>query len=115
MSTTESVKVFVEDKSVPWETVGTGVRRKIMAWDEKLMLVRVEFEKDGVGVLHQHYHSQITHIESGVFQVEIAGERKILRAGDVYYIPTNVLHGCVCIEGGVLIDVFSPVREDFLK
>ena len=115
MSTTESVKVFIENKSIPWETVGSGVKRKVMAWDEKLMLVKVEFEKEGIGTLHQHFHSQITHVESGIFEVEIGGEKKILSSGDVYYIPSNVLHGCVCLEKGVLIDVFSPVREDFLK
>lgn len=115
MSTTETVKVFIENNDIPWEPVGEGVRRKIMSWDDKLMLVRVEFQANGVGVLHQHYHSQITHVESGVFEVEIGGERKVLRAGDAYYIPPNVVHGCVCVETGVLIDVFSPMREDFIK
>ncbi|RYZ32173.1 MAG: cupin domain-containing protein [Sphingobacteriales bacterium] len=109
------MKTFIADKDVPWEIVGEGVRRKIMSWDEKLMLVRVEFQKNGVGVLHQHYHSQITHVESGVFEVEIGGEIKRLGAGDAYYIPPNVLHGCVCVEAGILIDVFSPMREDFIK
>jgi quercetin dioxygenase-like cupin family protein len=112
MSTT-AVNVFVENKKVPWEQVAEGVRRKIMSYDEKLMLVKVEFQKGGVGALHHHPHSQITHVESGVFEVEINGDRRKLSAGDVYYIPSNVLHGCVCLEPGVLIDVFSPMREDF--
>ena len=114
MSTTETAKVFIANNEVPWETVTEGVRRKIMAYDEKLMLVKVEFEKGGIGVLHQHYHSQITHVESGVFEVQIEGNKKILKAGDAYYIPSNALHGCVCMEAGVLIDVFSPMREDFV-
>jgi quercetin dioxygenase-like cupin family protein len=115
MSTTDAVKIFIENNDIPWEKVGEGVRRKIMSWDEKLMLVRVEFQADGIGVLHQHYHSQITHVESGAFEVEIGGERKVLRSGDAYYIPPNVIHGCKCLEAGVLIDVFSPMREDFIK
>ena len=115
MSTTETVKVFIENKSIAWETVGVGVRRKIMAWDEKLMLVKVEFEKGGVGTLHQHFHSQITHVESGIFEVEIGGDKKVLTTGDAYFIPSNVLHGCICLEKGVLIDAFSPMREDFIK
>jgi quercetin dioxygenase-like cupin family protein len=77
--------------------------------------VKVKFEKGGIGILHQHYHSQVTHVESGVFEVEIDGEKKMLKAGDAFYIPTNVLHGAVCMEAGVLIDVFSPMREDFIK
>lgn len=115
MSTTDAMKIFISNKDVPWENVGEGIRRKIMSWDDKLMLVRVEFQKNGIGVLHQHYHSQITHVESGVFEVEIGGEKRKLSAGDAYYIPPNVLHGCVCLEAGVLIDVFSPMREDFIK
>ena len=107
--------VFIKDTDIQWETVGVGVRRKIMAYDDKLMLVRVEFSKDGIGTLHQHYHSQITHVESGAFEVSIDGEQKILRGGDAFYIPTNLVHGCVCLEAGVLIDVFSPMREDFNK
>lgn len=115
MSTIETTtKVFIEDADVPWQTTGEGVRRKIMAYDEKLMVVRVEFEKGGVGTLHQHPHIQITHIESGVFEVEIADEKKVLKAGDAFYIPTNVMHGAVCLEAGVLIDTFSPMREDFI-
>jgi len=115
MGTTESVKVFIENRDIPWETVDNGVKRKIMAWDDKLMVVKVQFEKGGVGTLHQHYHSQITHVESGIFEVEIAGEKKVLSGGDAFYIPPNVLHGAVCLEAGVLIDVFSPMREDFVN
>jgi quercetin dioxygenase-like cupin family protein len=115
MNTNELVKTFIENGDLDWEEVGSGIRRKIMAYDEKLMLVKVAFEKGGIGTLHHHYHSQITHVESGVFEVEIAGEKKILKAGDAFYIPTNVVHGAVCLEAGILIDVFSPMREDFIK
>ena len=64
--------------------------------------------------MHQHVHSQVTYVESGVFEMNIGGEKKVLRAGDGYYVPPNVLHGCVCKEPGMLIDAFSPHREDFL-
>ena len=79
-----------------------------------LLLVKVSFDKGGVGTLHQHPHSQITHVESGVFEVEIGEEKKILKGGDAFYIPPNMLHGAVCLEAGILIDVFSPMREDFI-
>jgi len=112
---TEMSKVFIENGDVPWQNVDEKIKRKIMAYDDKLMLVRVEFEKDGVGSLHQHYHSQITNVESGVFEVQINGEKKVLAAGDAFYIPPNVVHGCVCLQSGVLIDIFSPMREDFIS
>ncbi len=115
MGTTESVKVFIESRDIPWEQMVEGVKRKIMAYDDKLMVVRVSFDKGGVGNLHQHYHSQITHVESGIFEVEIGDEKKVLTTGDAFYIPPNIMHGAVCLEAGVLIDVFSPMREDFIK
>lgn len=115
MGTTETVKVFIENNDIDWEDVAPGMKRKIMSYDERLMVVKVSFEKGAVGTLHQHYHTQITHIESGVFEVEVSGEKKVLKAGDAFYIPPNAIHGAVCLEAGVLIDVFSPMREDFVN
>ena len=77
--------------------------------------MKVAFKSGGVGPIHQHVHVQITHVESGVFEVEIDGQKKILKAGDAFHIPSNIMHGAVCIEEGVLIDVFSPMREDFVQ
>lgn len=114
MEKVKTANVFVKDSEIKWEMVGEGVRRKIMAYDDSLMLVRVQFEKGSIGNLHNHHHSQITHVEKGAFEVEIDKQKKILRAGDAFYIPPHVPHGCVCIEEGVLIDVFSPLREDFV-
>ena len=115
MDTKELATLFIENDDVAWETVAEGVRRKIMSFDERVMMVKVDFEKGAIGVVHQHYHTQISHVESGVFEVEINGEKKILKAGDAFYIPPNILHGAVCLEAGVLIDIFSPMREDFVK
>ena len=106
--------MYMVNNEVEWEEVAPGMKRKIMAHDERLMLVKVEFEKNGVGALHQHPHTQITYVERGLFEVAISGEKKVLGSGDVFYVPPNAIHGAVCLEAGVLIDVFSPMREDFL-
>ena len=110
-----AIKQFIADSDIEWQEMAPGVKRKIMAYDERLMLVRVEFEKGCVGSLHSHPHTQITHVESGSFEVEISGEKHVLKAGDVFYVPPHAIHGAVCIDAGVLIDVFSPMREDFIK
>jgi quercetin dioxygenase-like cupin family protein len=107
--------LFIEDKDIQWETPDPGIRRKVMAYNEQLMLVKVEFQQGAVGALHEHYHSQISHVESGVFEITIDGEKKVLKAGDAYYIPPHVVHGALCLEPGVLIDVFSPQLQDFIK
>ena len=117
MSTTErtiSPQHFNDIDLIEWQQMAEGVRRKIMTYDEKIMLVRVEFEAGGIGAVHQHYHVQVSNVESGVFEIEIDGVKKILKAGDVFHVPSNLIHGALCLEAGVLIDVFTPMREDFI-
>lgn len=115
METTETAKVFIDDTDIPWKQMDVGVRRKIMSFDDRLMLVKVAFDAGGVGALHQHPHTQISHVESGSFEVEIGDDKRVLKAGDCFYVPPNIIHGAVCLEAGVLIDVFSPMREDFFE
>ena len=106
--------VFIQDDDISWEAVGPGVRRKILAYDDSIMLVKADFETGGVGPIHQHFHSQTTYIESGEFAVTIGEETKVLRTGDAYYIPPHVPHGATALQAGVLLDMFSPIREDFM-
>lgn len=105
---------FIHDADVSWEAVSPGVRRKILAYDDSIMLVKADFEAGGVGPIHQHFHSQTTYIESGEFAVTIGNETKVLRTGDAYYIPPHVPHGATALQAGVLLDMFSPIREDFM-
>ncbi|MCX2679293.1 cupin domain-containing protein [Galbibacter sp. EGI 63066] len=108
-------KKFSKGDESLWEQVDEGIQRQIMSYDDKIMLVKVKFEKGGVGALHDHYHSQVTYVAGGKFEVTIAGETQTLTGGDTFYIPPHAKHGVVCLEGGVLVDVFSPIREDFMK
>ena len=105
---------FVKAENVQVEDLGGGVKRQILGYNHEIMVVKVWFEQGAEGYRHQHPHSQSTYVESGVFDVFINGEVQRLKAGDGFYIPPEELHGAVCIEAGVLIDTFSPVREDFL-
>jgi quercetin dioxygenase-like cupin family protein len=108
-------KTLVQDDQVPWETVDAKIKRKIMSYNEDLMLVKVAFEKGGIGATHKHSHLQISYVASGVFEITVGDEMKTLKEGDVYFIPSDLLHGAVCLEDGILIDVFNPMREDFVK
>ncbi|MEL6537282.1 MAG: cupin domain-containing protein [Bacteroidota bacterium] len=110
----QASKEYLFDKEIEWETVAPGLKRKIMGYDDKLMMVRVAFETGTVAPVHGHFHSQTTYVVSGKFEMEIDGAKKIIEAGDGFYIPPHILHGAVCLEAGELIDTFSPVRADFL-
>lgn len=107
-------KTLVQDDELPWEAVDGKIKRKIMSYNEDLMLVKVAFVKGGVGATHRHPHLQISYIASGIFEITIDGEMKTLKDGDVFFVPSDVLHGAVCLEDGLLIDVFNPMREDFV-
>jgi quercetin dioxygenase-like cupin family protein len=106
---------FLIGAELPMENPAPGVTRQIMGYDGQLMLVKVMFEKGAVGYAHEHFHSQSTYVASGKFEVTIHGEMKTLGAGDGFYTEPDVIHGVVCLEEGILIDAFSPMRHDFLK
>lgn len=108
-------KEFLMGDEIEWETVGEGVQRQIMGYDDKIMLVNVKFDKGGIGQMHEHYHSQVTYVVSGKFELTIGEETRTIKAGDAFYIQPHVMHGAVCLDAGVLIDVFSPIREDFMN
>ncbi|MCE6990355.1 cupin domain-containing protein [Dyadobacter sp. CY323] len=108
-------KQFISDAEIPWEDLGGGLKRKIMGYDANLMMVKVAFEAGGIGVLHSHYHTQMSYVESGVFEITIGEKKVVLQKGDAYHIPPNVVHGALCMEAGTLVDIFNPMREDFVK
>ena len=109
-------ETFIQEKNVEWETIGDGVKRQILGYDGQLMMVKIKAEKKGpVGVEHAHYHSQVTFVSCGKFEFTINGEKKIVSAGDGMYMEPEVRHSCICIEPGIIVDCFSPIREAFLK
>jgi quercetin dioxygenase-like cupin family protein len=96
------------------EQVDDGIKRQFLGYGPDLMAVKVWFDEGAEGYQHHHHHTQVSYVESGEFEATIDGETKILRAGDSFYVAPNKSHGAVCKKAGVLIDIFSPLREDFL-
>lgn len=105
---------FLHEYRLPWTEMCNGALRQVAGYDGNIMLVKVKFIKGGTGPVHQHPHSQSSFVASGKFEVYIKGETKILYAGDSFYVEPDAPHGVVCLEEGMLIDAFSPAREDFL-
>ena len=93
---------------------GPGVTRRILAYTDGLMCVENTFEQGAVGALHSHPHTQITYVVSGAFAFTIGDETRTVRAGDTMLKEDGVVHGCTCLEAGVLLDIFTPMREDFV-
>lgn len=104
-----------KNESIVSENVGAGVSRKIIASGGSLMTVEVFFEKGSIGTLHKHTHEQASYIIKGSFEFELEGKKQIIKAGDSYYVAPDLMHGVVALEDSIILDIFTPQREDFLK
>ena len=109
----ESVVVKYQD--VALEQLENGVSRKVLAYLPAQMVVEVRFEQGAFGTLHAHPHTQCTYVREGEFVFSINGSDVTVREGDTIAFAPNEVHGCVCRRQGVLIDVFTPMREDFIR
>lgn len=107
--------MFVFNKDVPLQDLGQGVSRKVLAHAGTMMQVEVHFEQGAIGALHNHPHEQLTFVLSGKFEFTIGDEKHVVSAGDTLYKKPLEIHGCVCLEKGILLDTFTPQRDDFLK
>lgn len=108
------LKHYVLNEDALLEDIGGGIKRKVLAYHDNLMVVEVYFEEGAIGELHSHPHEQITYILDGEFEFNIGGEKKIVKAGDTTFKEPNVVHGAICLKAGRLLDIFTPHREDFV-
>jgi quercetin dioxygenase-like cupin family protein len=107
--------MYVKISDVETFDLGEGVSRKILASGGNMMTVQFTFEKGAVGTPHTHVHEQVGYILKGRFELTVGNEETIVVVGDTYYVPPNVMHGVVALEDSVLLDVFTPQRQDFLE
>ena len=106
---------FLNWSNIPFEQIGEGIERQMIV-GEKLMICRLRFAPFVVTKEHDHPHEQITIVEKGRVRFFVEGEEQIAEAGDIIHFPPNCWHGATMLdEEVVLIDIFSPIREDFLK
>jgi quercetin dioxygenase-like cupin family protein len=101
--------------SIPAETVAEGIRRQMVTGD-RLMMCRLQMAPHTATPIHSHPHEQITIIEQGRVRFHVDGSDRIVSAGEILHFPSNVRHGATMLEEPVvLIDIFTPIREDFLS
>ena len=99
---------------IPVEHVSDGIQRQMFVGD-RMMICRFRFSPYLVTPEHDHPHEQMTLVQQGKVRFFIEGREQIARAGDVLHFPPNCWHGATMMdEEVVLIDIFSPLREDFL-
>ena len=104
---------FVKNKDAQTFTPEPGMRRQVLAHTDQLMLVRHYFENGWVGARHSHPHHQLVYVISGSIRVDIDGKVFDVHAGDSFVVDGDVEHQASALEPSEVLDVFTPVREDY--
>ena len=99
--------------SVASEQLSESIKRRMIV-GTKEMLVRWEFLKGAVAARHSHPHEQIVIMVRGRLRLVVGSTEVMMESDDIVVIPPNIPHEAHAIEDTIVIDVFSPVREDFL-
>jgi len=108
-------RVLASAADVPPFVTPEGARRRVLSYGGGMMAVQFEFDAGVVAPLHSHPHEQIGYVVSGEIDLLMEGHANArLTAGCSYYVPPNVRHGIVTHTATVLLDCFTPIREEFL-
>lgn len=90
-----------------------GLARRTLVSDERLMICRFDLEK-GVEIPgHSHPQDQAGYVVSGRIRISVSGESCDLGPGDSYSAPSEAIHSALALEKTVVVDTFSPPREDY--
>ena len=106
--------VVVKVDAAPESKPEPGLTRKVMAYNDKLFLAEHQMIKGWVGTVHSHPHDQVVYVVRGHLRVSSQGKTFELRSGDSFVVRGGVEHGASALEDSVVVDVFTPCREDYI-
>lgn len=107
-------QVWALQEDAVLQPVGEGFSRKILAYGDQLMCVENYFETGAKAPYHKHPHVQAAYVSEGKFIFKVEEEEKVVCKGDSMFLASNVPHGVTCLEKGIVLDIFTPMREDFV-
>jgi quercetin dioxygenase-like cupin family protein len=107
-------RFYAQAEDGEWTDLGGGNRRKVILSTPELMQVAFRFEAGGIGAPHNHPHVQASYVAEGRFEVTIDGVTEIVGQGGSFIVPSGLVHSVKALEPGLLIDSFTPRRDDFL-
>jgi quercetin dioxygenase-like cupin family protein len=91
-----------------------GLTRRVLAYNDKLFVVEHKMEKGWIGAMHSHPHEQAVYIVRGHIRLNCQGKTFDLRTGDTFTVRGGVEHGASALDDSVVVDVFTPLREDYI-
>lgn len=105
--------MFLKNEDVAAAEMAPGLTRKTLGTGEKLMLCEVTFAPGGVAPEHSHPHEQVSYIVKGRLRFRVGDTEDVVGPGDSVYVASGVPHRVEALEEAVVVDAFSPPREDF--
>lgn len=106
--------MFANGNEEGYQQVLEGIRRKTLVYGEETLMVEFLLNEGAALPLHSHPHEQTGYLVKGRMRLTIGGKTRELRAGDSWCVAKWVEHGAEVVEDSVAVEVFSPVREDYL-
>jgi unsaturated pyranuronate lyase len=95
------------------EHINSSITRRYLMGD-RITVAQLELKRGGVVATHAHENEQVSMVISGALKFLIDGREIILRGGEVLVIPGTVPHGVEVLEDTLVVDVFSPIRQDWI-
>lgn len=105
---------MVTKKEEAKKRIFKGVSLDSLAIGEKSIVTKMNYVKGNFATTHTHPNEQSGYVISGRYRMIVNGQEYELNAGDSYAVPGNVPHSFEVIEAGEVVDVFTPIREDYL-
>jgi quercetin dioxygenase-like cupin family protein len=106
---------WVINKEIEGSSPAPGIVRKVLAYCDSMMCVEHYIDSNTDLAQHSHPHAQIAYVVEGSFRFTIGDETREVTKGDTLYVPGDIKHGAFCLEKGLVVDFFTPMREDFVK
>jgi len=106
--------MFGKQSDAGYRPVLDGIERKTLVYGQRTLMTEFRLRKGAILPRHAHPHEQTGYLVSGCMRLSIGADESDLRPGDSWAIPGGVEHGAVVLEDSVALEVFSPVREDYL-
>jgi quercetin dioxygenase-like cupin family protein len=105
--------IFLHKGATPVNST-PGITRRTLARGPSMMTCEFTFDAHVSIPVHTHPHEQVGYVVDGLVEMEIDGDKFVLAKGDSYYAPSNVPHGAYLLKPTIIVDTFSPLREDYL-
>jgi quercetin dioxygenase-like cupin family protein len=113
MKTKGGINMYFNSAETKVTNMAEGVVIRVASYGGPLMATEVSFEPGAQAPMHSHPHEQLSYIAKGSCEFTVGNQTKLIKTGDGVYIPGNVSHSVKAVDETVIVDIFTPQREDF--